>query len=96
MNDDQCDVRRHARLPEEAPEKHSERDALGQFAPSLQPAFQRMSKELAALTGNPMHELCECGRRRGMHRWGDEACPNPAWRPGNGSAQFIARAFTQP
>jgi hypothetical protein len=39
-----------------------------------------------------MSVLCACGRRRGMHRHGDEACPNPEWlrEPGNGKPQWLA------
>jgi hypothetical protein len=40
-----------------------------------------------------MSQPCACcRRRRGLHRWGDEACPDPRWRPGNGMSQFLAAA----
>jgi hypothetical protein len=35
-----------------------------------------------------LDELCGCGKRRGLHRYGDEACPNPAWKPCNGQPEF--------
>jgi hypothetical protein len=40
-------------------------------------------------------ELCHCGQRRGLHRYGDECCPNPRWKCGNGEPQWWAhRRFT--
>jgi hypothetical protein len=45
---------------------------------------------------HPMHDLCTCGRRRGLHRFGDERCPNPHWRPGNGQPQFVPDESFQP
>lgn len=32
---------------------------------------------------------CVCGRRRGQHRYGDEKCPNPKWKVGNGQPQWL-------
>lgn len=32
-------------------------------------------------------ELCYCGKRRGLHRYGDECCPNPRWSCGNGGGR---------
>lgn len=32
--------------------------------------------------------LCYCGKRRGLHRYGDECCPNPRWVAGNGEDQW--------
>lgn len=29
-----------------------------------------------------------CGLRLGRHRYGDDACPNTHWRPGNGQPQW--------
>jgi hypothetical protein len=88
------DIRRHVRRedPVEVAQALGEqpRSATGQFVPML-PPFERKQR-----AQHPMHEPCRCGRRRGMHRWGDEACPNPNWRPGNGSAQFVARCFARP
>jgi hypothetical protein len=39
--------------------------------------------------------LCCCGIRRGMHRFGDEACPNRDWleQPGSGKPQWREVAF---
>jgi len=36
---------------------------------------------------------CVCGKRSGQHRWGDNACPNPRWRTGNGQPQWLERSF---
>ncbi len=37
-----------------------------------------------------------CFRRQGMHRFGNNACPNPAWRVGNGEPQWhSANRFNQ-
>jgi hypothetical protein len=58
------------------------RDGGGRWLPVL-PAFERAPKQA------DMHTLCACGRRRGMHRWGDEACPNRLWNTGNGQPQFL-------
>jgi hypothetical protein len=33
-------------------------------------------------------EPCYCGKRRGLHRYGDECCPNPRWKCGNGEDQW--------
>jgi hypothetical protein len=32
--------------------------------------------------------MCYCGKRRGLHRYGDECCPNPRWVAGNGEDQW--------
>jgi hypothetical protein len=40
-----------------------------------------------------MDTLCECGARFGMHRVNDHACPNDAWRPGNGKPQWLTRKW---
>lgn len=44
--------------------------------------------------------LCYCGKRRGLHRYGDECCPNPRWVCGNGEDQWWTHrrfvAFQQP
>lgn len=40
-----------------------------------------------------MDTPCECGLRYGQHRVGNFACPNPAWKPGNGQAQWLADVF---
>ncbi len=33
--------------------------------------------------------LCHgCSQRLGLHRIGDDACPNIHWRPGNGQPQY--------
>ena len=37
--------------------------------------------------------LCVCGKWPGQHRWGDNACPNPRWRTGNGQPQWLERTF---
>jgi hypothetical protein len=34
-------------------------------------------------------DLCRCGKRRGLHRYGDEACPNRLWTCGNGHPQWL-------
>ena len=41
----------------------------------------------------PMSALCLCGQRYGMHRVGNYLCPNPAWKPGNGQAQWLVGKF---
>lgn len=30
-----------------------------------------------------------CGQRRGLHRHGDNACPNDLWKAGNGQDQWL-------
>jgi hypothetical protein len=35
-----------------------------------------------------LQELCVCGKRRGLHRYGTEACPHPNWRPGCGGPEW--------
>lgn len=37
--------------------------------------------------------LCRCGKRRGLHRYGDEACPNRLWTCGNGHRQWLTIHF---
>jgi hypothetical protein len=40
-------------------------------------------------------QLCaRCERRRGQHRFADEACPNTHWRAGNGRSQWLNLTFT--
>jgi hypothetical protein len=39
-------------------------------------------------------DLCRCGKRRGLHRYGDEACPNRLWTCGNGQPQWLSIVFT--
>lgn len=73
------DVKRHEKRWEETPLY-----GACHGGPPL-PPFQRAPKVVAV----GMHTLCECGRRRGMHRYGDEACPNPHWSTGNGQGQFL-------
>ena len=47
------------------------------------------------------HELAEsppcavCGQRLGKHRFGDDACPNPRWQPGNGQSQWLTSSYTK-
>lgn len=41
----------------------------------------------------PMSAKCICGLRYGMHRVKDYACPNPAWKPGNGQLQWLPVKF---
>jgi hypothetical protein len=36
---------------------------------------------------------CVCARPAGHHRWQDYACPNPAWRCGNGQPQWLTRTY---
>jgi hypothetical protein len=36
---------------------------------------------------------CQCGKRRGLHRYGNEACPNPAWRVGNGEPHWLMTRY---
>lgn len=38
-------------------------------------------------------QICICGRRLGQHRYGDDACPNPAWRCANGQPQWLLSTF---
>lgn len=40
--------------------------------------------------------LCACGKRLGLHRFGDNACPNPRWRGGNGQPQWLQSYFSLP
>lgn len=40
-----------------------------------------------------MSVLCVCGARRGLHRHGDDACPNRYWRAGNGESQWRDQRF---
>lgn len=37
-----------------------------------------------------------CGQRLGKHRYGDDACPNPNWRAGNGQAQWLTTSYREP
>jgi hypothetical protein len=41
--------------------------------------------------GVDMTVLCVCGNRRGLHRHGDEVCPNGSWlkTPGCGKPQWL-------
>ena len=43
----------------------------------------------------PMSALCLCGRRYGMHRVHDYACPNDEWKPGNGQDQWLPWHFVR-
>lgn len=36
---------------------------------------------------------CICGKWPGQHRWGDNACPNPAWKCGNGRPQWLHATY---
>lgn len=36
---------------------------------------------------------CTCGHFPGRHRWGDNACPNPLWRCGNGKPQWLQVSY---
>ena len=48
-----------------------------------------------AVTRPDMKQECaRCGCRRGLHRYGDEACPNTHWHSGNGRAQWLNLSFT--
>jgi hypothetical protein len=40
-------------------------------------------------------DLCRCGKRRGLHRYGDEACPNRLWTCGNGQPQWLSIVFQE-
>jgi hypothetical protein len=42
------------------------------------------------------NQICaHCKQRRGLHRYGDEACPNTHWKTGNGRPQWLeAWSFT--
>jgi hypothetical protein len=44
---------------------------------------------MSARDFNPFLEVCRCGKRRGLHRYGDEACPNRLWTCGNGQPQWL-------
>lgn len=54
------------------------------------------------MSGNYIHlrmpygVQCVCGKRPGQHRRGDNACPNPHWRTGNGLPQWLERTFYRP
>lgn len=40
-----------------------------------------------------MHGLiCKCGVRLGLHRFGDDRCPNPKWQCGSGRPQWMPAA----
>lgn len=52
-------------------------------------------RAMSARDFHPFDEACYCGKHRGMHRYGDECCPNPKWKCGNGEPQWWAgRVFT--
>lgn len=51
---------------------------------------QRMQPRTLMAPAHPMDAPCTCGRRYGMHRVNDYACPNPGWKPGNGQEQWMA------
>jgi hypothetical protein len=36
---------------------------------------------------------CICGARLGLHRWGTNQCPNPAWRPCSGRSEWREEVF---
>jgi hypothetical protein len=43
-------------------------------------------------------EICAiCWSRGGLHKYGNESCPNPAWlaAPGNGRAQWLKSSFSR-
>jgi hypothetical protein len=66
------------------------RGADGRLLPML-PPFERMQPK------RDMAATCSCcGQRRGLHQWGDEACPDPAWRPASGRRQFLPGSFFEP
>jgi hypothetical protein len=44
-------------------------------------------------TAPPYSAMCECGRRYGMHRVNDFACPNQRWSTGNGEPQWLTRTW---
>lgn len=67
--------------PNEWAARNRQRTETGQF--TALPLLQRVE-------WNPMKALCTCGIRRGRHRWGDEACPNPWWRIGNGHQPWLS------
>lgn len=84
---DTYDVRRHVRVwpDEEGRHQHA---ADGRFLPQLPP--------LQKIEPNPTWiQLCVCGVRRGLHRWGDEACPNLLWRAGSGKQQWLSSFFVR-
>lgn len=45
---------------------------------------------------NLQQACARCGCRRGLHRYGDEVCPNTYWRPGNGRPQWLDAWKFQP
>lgn len=50
---------------------------------------QDMSLNVHQLRAVGLQERCfTCGQRLGLHRYGDDACPNIHWRPGNGHPQW--------
>lgn len=56
------------------------------------PASQRV---WPAQVAHASPDACECGGRLGQHRFGDEACPNPKWRCGNGQPQWLQRFYVR-
>jgi hypothetical protein len=50
---------------------------------------------MSARDFNPFLEVCRCGKRRGLHRYGDEACPNRLWTCGNGQPQWLSIVFQE-
>lgn len=53
--------------------------------------FKHLQQQLATGT------VCaRCGQRLGKHRFGNDQCPNAAWRPGNGQSQWLGSTFAEP
>lgn len=50
---------------------------------------QDMSLNEHQLRAVGLQERCfTCGARLGLHRYGDDACPNIHWKPGNWQPQY--------
>lgn len=64
-------------------------------APATSPDLGRTSPKPVYLdcTAPPYSAMCECGRRYGMHRVNDFACPNQKWSTGNGEPQWLERKW---
>jgi hypothetical protein len=46
------------------------------------------------MQGRPLALLCACcGKRLGLHKFGDDRCPHPDWRPCAGQAEWQASTF---
>lgn len=59
--------------------------------PEFIPKWQGMPPHMARREG----PRCVCGHWPGRHRWGDNACPNPKWRCGNGQAQWLTQTYAR-